>query len=130
MHGYVNRRRKPVSYIDLLKCDTGLSDTSELRAVICDRDVWKGNIKAARPGGRPNQPLVRYGEPASCDSILKTIEDMSCDCLGLLLSVIEPLSLKVRCRRTTISNLRKMKSGPNGDYGYTVQYTYFLRNSL
>ena len=53
MHGYVNRGRKPVNYIDLLKCDTGLSNTSEIRAVMRDRDVWKGYVKAARPGGRP-----------------------------------------------------------------------------
>ena len=53
MHGYVNRGRKPVNYIDLLKCDTGLSNTSEIRAVMRYRDVWKGYVKAARPGGRP-----------------------------------------------------------------------------
>ena len=41
MHGYVNTGRKP---IDLSKCDTGFSNTSELRAVMCDRDVWTESV--------------------------------------------------------------------------------------
>lgn len=51
--GVTNRGRKPVDFIDLLKRDTGLDSVDDLQTTMCDRQVWKGFVNAARSGDRP-----------------------------------------------------------------------------
>ena len=51
-HGHTNRGRKPVNYVDLLKRDTGIESTEDLRGAMLDRDVWKAFVKDARSRGR------------------------------------------------------------------------------
>ena len=51
--GTVNRGRKVTNYIDVLKRDTGLTNTNELRTAMMDRDIWRGLISKARTGVRP-----------------------------------------------------------------------------
>ena len=51
--GTANRGRKPVDFIDLIKRDTGLDSINEIKASMCDRNVWKGFVNAARSGDRP-----------------------------------------------------------------------------
>ena len=52
-HGHVNRGRKPVDYIDLLKRDTGIDTTEDLQSAMNDRDVWRRFVCDARSRGRP-----------------------------------------------------------------------------
>ena len=40
-HGQVNRGRKAHTYIDMLKNDTGLNNTQELRTAMMDRKTWR-----------------------------------------------------------------------------------------
>ena len=51
--GRVNRGRKPTDYIDVIKRDTGLTDTNEIKTVMLDRTKWKDFVKEARSGDRP-----------------------------------------------------------------------------
>ena len=51
-HGHTNRGRKPVNYVDLLKRDTGIESTEDLRGAMLDHDVWKDFVKDARSRGR------------------------------------------------------------------------------
>jgi hypothetical protein len=51
--GRVNRGRKATNYIDVLKQDTGLTNTNELRTAMMDRDIWRGFVSKARTGVRP-----------------------------------------------------------------------------
>ena len=51
--GTVNRGRKVTNYIDVLKRDTGLTNTNELRTAMMDRDIWRGLISKGRTGVRP-----------------------------------------------------------------------------
>ena len=51
--GRVNRGRKTTNYIDVLKRDTGLNNTNELRTAMMDREIWKGYVSMARTGVRP-----------------------------------------------------------------------------
>ena len=48
-----NRGRKTVDFVDLIKRDTGLDSINEIKASMCDRNVWKGFVNAARSGDRP-----------------------------------------------------------------------------
>ena len=41
--GRIGRGRRPINYIDILKNDTGLEETNDLKAVMEDRELWKGN---------------------------------------------------------------------------------------
>ena len=43
--GKTNRGRKPVTYIDCLKEDTGLTNTDEIRIAMKARDEWKKCVK-------------------------------------------------------------------------------------
>lgn len=51
--GTVNRGRKPTDYIDMLKYDTGLNNTDEIRTAMLDRKIWRGFVIEARSGDRP-----------------------------------------------------------------------------
>ena len=51
--GHVNRGRKALTYVDLLKLDTGLANCHELRTAMTDRNVWKTFVSSARTGVRP-----------------------------------------------------------------------------
>ena len=51
--GRANRGRKVTNYIDVLKKDTGLDNTSELQTAMQDRDMWRGYVSLARTGVRP-----------------------------------------------------------------------------
>ena len=45
-HGYRGRGRPHLTYLDMLKRDTGLNDSQEIRNVMLDRQVWRGVIAA------------------------------------------------------------------------------------
>ena len=51
--GRVNRGRRPVSYIDNLKRDTGLDDIMEIKSIMNDRRRWKEIVAGARTKVRP-----------------------------------------------------------------------------
>ena len=51
--GHIGRGRRPINYIDILKIDTGLEETNNLKAVMEDRNLWKGIVSSARTGVRP-----------------------------------------------------------------------------
>ena len=51
--GRVNRGRKPTTYIDVLKRDTGLFNSAEIRTAMMDRVIWKSYVSLARKGVRP-----------------------------------------------------------------------------
>ena len=51
--GRIGRGRRPINYIDILKNDTGLEETNDLKAVMEDRELWKGIVTSARTGVRP-----------------------------------------------------------------------------
>ena len=51
--GRCNRGRQPISYTDVLKADTGLEDTNELKTAMMDRKEWKKRITLGRAGARP-----------------------------------------------------------------------------
>ena len=51
--GHTGRGRRPNNYIDILKIDTGLEETNNLKAVMEDRNLWKGIVTSARTGVRP-----------------------------------------------------------------------------
>ena len=53
--GRIGRGRRPINYIDILKNDTGLEETNDLKAVMEDRELWKGIVTSARTGVRPNK---------------------------------------------------------------------------
>ena len=50
IHGRRGRGRPHSTYIDTLKRDTGLSDVSEIRSLMGDRDMWKAAIRNSRVG--------------------------------------------------------------------------------
>ena len=45
-HGHRGRGRPHLNYIDMLKRDTSLSSTDEIRTMMLDRDVWRGVVAA------------------------------------------------------------------------------------
>ena len=45
-HGHRGRGRPHLTYIDMLKKDTSLSSVDEIRAVMLDREVWRGVVAA------------------------------------------------------------------------------------
>ena len=51
--GKRNRGRQPVTYIDCLKEDTGLTNIDEIRTAMMVRDEWKECVKLGRVGARP-----------------------------------------------------------------------------
>ena len=51
--GKRNRGRQPVTYIDGLKKDTGLTNIDEIRTAMMARDEWKKCVKLGRVGARP-----------------------------------------------------------------------------
>ena len=52
-HGKRNRGRQPVTYINCLKEDTGLTNIDEIRTAIMVRDEWKKCVKLGRVGAWP-----------------------------------------------------------------------------
>ena len=50
--GKRNRGRQPVTYIDCLKEDTGLTSTGKIRTAMMARDEWKKCVKLGRIGAR------------------------------------------------------------------------------
>ena len=51
--GKRNIGRRAVTYVDVLKRDTGLETTQDLRTAMMDRSGWRQCTALARPGGRP-----------------------------------------------------------------------------
>ena len=51
--GKRNRGRQPVTYIDCLKEDTGLTNRDEIRSAMMIRDERKKCVKLGRVGTRP-----------------------------------------------------------------------------
>ena len=51
-HGYRNRGRRNVNYIDTLLKDTGLATANELKASMLDRDGWKERVDMLRVDAR------------------------------------------------------------------------------
>ena len=51
--GTTRRGRKNTTYIDVLKRDTGLQETNELRVAMLDRNLWKDFVSMARTGVQP-----------------------------------------------------------------------------
>ena len=52
--GRANRGRRKTTYVDQLKRDTGLTQISEMKTVMLDREVWKElYVNAVRVGARP-----------------------------------------------------------------------------
>ena len=53
-HGHCGRGRPSTTYIDLLKRDTGMEDTSELESLMGDRKIWQSIVNA-----RLRPPYIR-----------------------------------------------------------------------
>ena len=51
--GKRSKGRKRLTYVDMLKKDTDLETTADLRTAMNDRNIWKGYIKSVRAGARP-----------------------------------------------------------------------------
>ena len=51
-HGHPNRGRRKTTYIDIIKADTGLDNTKEIRDAMLNQVVWKDFIKTARDDSR------------------------------------------------------------------------------
>ena len=51
--GKRNIGRRAVTYVDVLKRDTGLETTQDLRTAMMDRSGWRQCTALAQPGGRP-----------------------------------------------------------------------------
>ena len=49
-HGRKTRGRPHTTYIDTLKRDTGLNNTTEIRSLMEDRDQWRAAIRNSRVG--------------------------------------------------------------------------------
>ena len=52
-HGRRNVGRRAVTYVDVLKQDTGLETTDELKTAMVDRSGWKQRVALVRAGARP-----------------------------------------------------------------------------
>ena len=52
-HGKAKRGRPAVNYINILKADTQLEDTNEIRSVMLGRNTWKDFVDEVRDGSRP-----------------------------------------------------------------------------
>ena len=52
-HGRRNQGRPPVTYVDVLKEDTGMTTTAELMTVMMDRKGWRSCSNLARAGAQP-----------------------------------------------------------------------------
>ena len=68
-HGHANRVGKTVSYIDLLKLDTGIESTEDLRCAMIDRDACKAFVKDARSRGRLNPSNMHQGQTSMAQSM-------------------------------------------------------------
>ena len=52
-HGYSKRGRPATTYLDTLREDTGIKSCSEIKAVMMDRNIWRGFVHQVRVGTRP-----------------------------------------------------------------------------
>ena len=52
-HGHPNRGRPRTTYIDIIKADTGLDNTKDIRDAMLNQVVWKDFIRTARANSRP-----------------------------------------------------------------------------
>ena len=52
-HGHPNQGRRRTTYIDIIKADTGLDNTKEIRDAMLNQVVWKDFIRTARANSRP-----------------------------------------------------------------------------
>ena len=52
-HERLHPGRPATNFIDILKKDTGLNITSEIRAVMMERDIWRGYVSLVRLENRP-----------------------------------------------------------------------------
>ena len=55
-HGHPNRGRPRTTYIDTIKADTGLDNTTEIRDAMLDQVVWKDFVRMAQDDSRPEKP--------------------------------------------------------------------------
>ena len=46
LHGHRRRGRPHLTYVDVLKSDTGLDDSKEINKLMLDRQIWRRTIAA------------------------------------------------------------------------------------
>ena len=52
-HGKARRGRPAINFVDLLKADTQLEESRELKNLMHDRGIWKDFVEEVRDGSRP-----------------------------------------------------------------------------
>ena len=52
-HDYSKRGRPTTTYLNTLRDDTGIRSCSEIKAVMMDRNLWRGFVHQVRVGTRP-----------------------------------------------------------------------------
>ena len=52
-HGDSKRGRPTTTYLDTLRDDTGIKSCSDIKAVMVDRNLWRGFVNQVRVGTRP-----------------------------------------------------------------------------
>ena len=52
-HGTVKRGRPALTYVDMLRKDTGLHATSEIRSIMLEKNIWRGYVSLVRSKDRP-----------------------------------------------------------------------------
>ena len=53
LHGQSKRGRPNTTYLDMLRDDTGIRSSSEIKAVMLDRNLWRGFVHQVRVGTGP-----------------------------------------------------------------------------